>query len=102
MSRPDGRTPDQLRPISFQRDFTEMSAGSVLVSFGRTRVLCTASIDEDVPPALGFLAPRFFGGALGAALTTYHAIVAPCGIVFLLMARRAYLKGAAEARIWQT
>ncbi|MEY4045175.1 MAG: hypothetical protein RL644_1443, partial [Actinomycetota bacterium] len=31
MSRPDGRTPDQLRPISFQRDFTEMAAGSVLV-----------------------------------------------------------------------
>ena len=49
MTRPDGRTPDQLRPISFQRDFTEMSAGSVLVSFGRTRVLCTPSIDEDVP-----------------------------------------------------
>ncbi|MGA0862663.1 MAG: ribonuclease PH [Ilumatobacteraceae bacterium] len=49
MTRPDGRTPDQLRPVSFQRDFTEMSAGSVLVSFGRTRVLCTASIDEDVP-----------------------------------------------------
>jgi ribonuclease PH len=35
--------------MSFQRDFTEMSAGSVLVTFGRTRVLCTASIDEDVP-----------------------------------------------------
>ena len=49
MTRPDGRTPEQLRPISFQRDFTEMSAGSVLVSFGRTRVLCTASVDEDVP-----------------------------------------------------
>jgi ribonuclease PH len=49
MTRPDGRTPDQLRPVTFQRDFTEMSAGSVLVSFGRTRVLCTASIDEDVP-----------------------------------------------------
>jgi ribonuclease PH len=49
MTRPDGRTPDQLRPLTFQRDFTEMSAGSVLVSFGRTRVLCTASIDEDVP-----------------------------------------------------
>ena len=49
MSRPDGRTPDQLRPMSFQRDFTEMSAGSVLVTFGRTRVLCTASVDEDVP-----------------------------------------------------
>jgi ribonuclease PH len=49
MTRPDGRTADQLRPISFQRDFTEMADGSVLVTFGRTRVLCTASIDEDVP-----------------------------------------------------
>jgi ribonuclease PH len=49
MSRPDGRTADQLRPLSFERDYTEMAAGSVLVSFGKTRVLCTASIDEDVP-----------------------------------------------------
>lgn len=47
--RADGRTPDQARPLSFQRDFTEMAAGSVLVSFGRTRVLCTASVEEDVP-----------------------------------------------------
>ncbi len=35
--------------MTFQRDFTTMSAGSVLVSFGNTRVLCTASVDEDVP-----------------------------------------------------
>ncbi len=49
MSRPDGRETNQLRPLSFERDFTEMAAGSVLVSFGKTRVLCTASIDEDVP-----------------------------------------------------
>ena len=49
MPRPDGRAPDELRPVSFERDFTEMAAGSCLVSFGRTRVLCTASIDEDVP-----------------------------------------------------
>jgi ribonuclease PH len=49
MSRPDGRSADQLRPITFERDYTEMAAGSVLVSFGKTRVLCTASIDEDVP-----------------------------------------------------
>lgn len=48
-TRPDGRAADQLRPISFERDYTEMAAGSVLVSFGKTRVLCTASIDEDVP-----------------------------------------------------
>jgi ribonuclease PH len=49
MTRPDGRAAAQLRPITFERDYTEMAAGSVLVSFGRTRVLCTASIDEDVP-----------------------------------------------------
>lgn len=49
MPRPDGRTPAELRPLSFERDFTEMADGSCLVSFGRTRVLCTASIDEDVP-----------------------------------------------------
>jgi ribonuclease PH len=45
----DGRTDDQLRPITFERDFTEFAAGSVLVSFGKTKVLCTASVDEDVP-----------------------------------------------------
>ena len=49
MSR-DGRQPDDLRPLSFVRDYTEMAAGSVLVSMGRTRVLCTASVDERVPP----------------------------------------------------
>ena len=49
MPRPDGRAPDELRPISFERDFTEMADGSCLVSFGRTRVLCTARIDDDVP-----------------------------------------------------
>ena len=49
MSRPDGRADHELRPITFERDYTDMAAGSVLVSFGRTRVLCTASIDEDVP-----------------------------------------------------
>jgi ribonuclease PH len=48
-TRPDGRTADQLRPMSFERDFTTMSAGSCLVTFGGTQVLCTASVDEDVP-----------------------------------------------------
>jgi ribonuclease PH len=47
--RIDGRQPDELRPIVFERDFTDAPAGSVLTSFGNTRVLCTASIDEDVP-----------------------------------------------------
>ena len=49
MPRPDGRADDELRPITFERDYTEMAAGSVLVTFGKTRVLCTASIDESVP-----------------------------------------------------
>src|SRR3954447_18508623 len=47
--RKDGRDAAELRPITFERDYTGAAAGSVLVSFGRTRVLCTASIDEDVP-----------------------------------------------------
>jgi ribonuclease PH len=47
--RADGRAANELRPISFVRDFTAMSAGSCLVTFGRTQVLCTASVDEDVP-----------------------------------------------------
>ncbi|MBU6515403.1 MAG: ribonuclease PH [Acidobacteriota bacterium] len=47
--RADGRTAEQARPLSFERDYTEMALGSVLVSFGRTRVLCTASVQDDVP-----------------------------------------------------
>jgi ribonuclease PH len=50
--RRDGREPDELRPVTFTRDFTEFAAGSVLVEFGRTRVLCTASAEERVPPWL--------------------------------------------------
>lgn len=51
-SRRDGREPADLRLISFTRDYTEFAAGSVLVEFGRTRVLCTASVEERVPPWL--------------------------------------------------
>src|SRR6516162_4133759 len=50
--RASGRAPDELRTIQFERDFTEMAAGSVLATFGRTRVLCTASVEERVPPWL--------------------------------------------------
>ncbi len=50
--RRDGREPDELRPITFTRDFTEFAPGSVLVEFGRTHVLCTASVEERVPPWL--------------------------------------------------
>ncbi|MBV8959677.1 MAG: ribonuclease PH, partial [Actinobacteria bacterium] len=47
--RADGREPDDLRPLSFVRDFTEFAPGSVMVSMGKTKVLCTASIEERVP-----------------------------------------------------
>jgi len=47
--RADGRAPDELRPATFVRDFTEFAPGSVLVSMGRTKVLCTASVEDRVP-----------------------------------------------------
>jgi ribonuclease PH len=50
--RNDGREPDQLRPTAFTRDFTDLAMGSVLVEMGRTRVLCTASVEDRVPPWL--------------------------------------------------
>jgi ribonuclease PH len=49
-ARGDGRALDELRPVSFERDFTVLAHGSVLVSMGRTKVLCTASLEERVPP----------------------------------------------------
>ena len=51
-TRASGRQPDDLRPVTFIRDYTEMATGSVLVEFGRTRVLCTASLEGRVPPWL--------------------------------------------------
>lgn len=53
--RPSGRSADALREVSFQRGFTRHAEGSVLVAFGGTRVLCTASIEDGVP---GFLRGR--------------------------------------------
>ena len=53
--RPSGRQPDQLRPITITRNFTKHAEGSVLVCFGDTQVICTASVEEKVP--------RFLKGA---------------------------------------
>ena len=52
MTRPSGRLPGQLRPVRLQRGWTRHAEGSVLVEFGETRVLCTASVEERVPPFL--------------------------------------------------
>ena len=49
MTRSDGRTNEQLRPVTFERGWLEQAEGSALVSFGRTRVLCTASFTAGVP-----------------------------------------------------
>ncbi|WP_317932136.1 ribonuclease PH [Halioxenophilus sp. WMMB6] len=49
MTRPSGRQPNQLRPIRFQRNYTKHAEGSVLVEFGDTKVLCTATVEEGVP-----------------------------------------------------
>nr|MDP9196826.1 ribonuclease PH [Pseudomonadota bacterium] len=50
--RPSGRSPDQLRQVSFEPGFARHAEGSCLVRFGDTHVLCTASIETKVPPFL--------------------------------------------------
>ena len=50
--RPSGRSPDQMRDLAFEPGFTKHAEGACLVSFGETRVLVTASVEEKVPPFL--------------------------------------------------
>lgn len=50
LNRSDGRLPDQLRPVRITPHYSEWAEGSALIEYGRTRVLCTASIDEKLPP----------------------------------------------------
>ncbi len=47
--RPSGRNADEMRQVSFSRNYTQHAEGSVLVEFGDTRVICTASVDENIP-----------------------------------------------------
>lgn len=56
--RPSGRAPDEMRAVKFTRRFTKYAAGSVLVEFGDTKVLCTAAVEESVP---GFMRGRGTG-----------------------------------------
>jgi ribonuclease PH len=52
MQRPSGRRPDEMRALRFEPGFTRHAEGSVLAEFGATRVLCTASVEDGVPPFL--------------------------------------------------
>jgi ribonuclease PH len=52
MQRPSGRRHDELRPVRLTRNYTRHAEGAVLVEFGDTKVICTASVDEKVPPFL--------------------------------------------------
>jgi ribonuclease PH len=69
-ARHDGRAPDQLRRIAFQRQFTCQAGGSVLSSFGQTRVLCTAMLERDLPPWL-----KAKGPGAGGWLTAEYAML---------------------------
>lgn len=52
MQRPDGRTKGAMRPVKITTDYTMYAEGSVLVEMGNTKVICTASVEEKVPPFL--------------------------------------------------
>ena len=52
MTRPSGRAPDEMRPVSFTRRFAKHAEGAILIEAGDTQVLCTASIEDTVPPFL--------------------------------------------------
>jgi ribonuclease PH len=65
--RQDGRRPEELRPLTIEPDFLETAHGSALISFGKTRVLCTASVEEGVP--------RWLAGTGRGWLTAEYAML---------------------------
>jgi ribonuclease PH len=65
--RPSGRKPDELRHIRFERQYTKHAEGSVLVSFGDTKVICTASVEDQVP--------RWMGGRPGGWITAEYGML---------------------------
>ena len=65
--RPDGRRPDELRPLVFRRRWTRQAPGSVLVRMGRTTVLCTCCVEAAVPPFLVGRASIRVGVSMGGS-----------------------------------
>jgi ribonuclease PH len=72
MSRPSGRRPDELRGLTIEPDYLEQASGSALISFGKTRVLCTASLEDGVPRWLA-------GGGRGWLTAEYSMLPASTG-----------------------
>jgi ribonuclease PH len=72
VTRPSGRRPDELRTLTIEPDFLEQASGSALISFGKTRVLCTASLEEGVPRWL-------YGNGRGWLTAEYSMLPASTG-----------------------
>ena len=72
MTRPSGRRPDELRTLTIEPDFIEQASGSALISFGKTRVLCTASLEDGVPRWL-------YGNGRGWLTAEYSMLPASTG-----------------------
>ena len=72
IARKDGRAFDALRPVAITRGYTRYAEGSVLVAFGHTRVLCTASVEERVPPFLKGKGPGWLTAEYGMLPRATH------------------------------
>jgi ribonuclease PH len=72
VNRPSGRRPDELRTLTIEPDFLEQASGSALISFGKTRVLCTASLEDGVPRWL-------YGNGRGWLTAEYSMLPASTG-----------------------
>jgi ribonuclease PH len=83
MRRIDGRAANQLRKVSVKTGYTKHAAGSCLIEFGDTRVLCTAMVEENVPPFLknsgrGWVTAEY-GMLPGSCPTKLNATTTPAG-----------------------
>ena len=78
MQRPDGRTKGAMRPVKITTDYTMYAEGSVLVEMGNTKVICTASVEEKVPPflegkGLGWVTAEYFISGAEARIPAKNA-----------------------------
>ena len=79
--RADGRAPDALRPVTLTRRYTVHAEGSVLIEMGDTKVICTASVEEKVPP---FLKGKGQGWLTAEAPVLRRAMILPWRLVSFL------------------